>query len=148
MFFSTQIFTFLYIYPDMYFFHKIDFKLNKTIWWFDSRFNCRVTDPWKDVDMNFSRAKSGRYTSASESLDLYTHVTKIIDKISRVKLIITRGYNLSVPTRPIMILVLCWSILLNSVIGQQILTPDDMRIVRDNDKFLYKYLPQVVKKIV
>ena len=46
----------------------------------------------------------------------------------------------------IMLLVLCWSILLNSVIGQQILTPDDMRIVRDNDKFLYKYLPQVVTK--
>ena len=96
-------------------------------------------------------------SSASESLDLYTchqqnywqNFTREINNHPRLQFECadtTRGYNLSVLI--IMLLVLCWSILLNSVIGQQILTPDDMRIVRDNDKFLYKYLPQVVKKIV
>ena len=43
-------------------------------------------------------------------------------------------------------IVLFWSILLKSVFAEQlILTPDDIRIYRENDKFLYKQIPQVRK---
>ena len=48
-------------------------------------------------------------------------------------------------------LILWTIILLNKSVPAQrhkhILTPKELKLIRENDKFLYKYIPQVIKQI-